>query len=1006
MLRWLGQLSIHVRLIVLVVVALLPALGIAVWHLQQQKDLARESAREQARLLAGQTVGALDETLRAAEAMLSTLARRPPVRAADPAQCADRLADHATLHPAFTALTLRRVDATAVCASPAAPEPAEQIAAAPWFAAALGAPGMTVSDAFPAPSTGRWTVALTYPVRDPAGASAGLLILALDLATLNEHMLAHAPGGDIVAVTDRQQRVLLRQPGHAERVGKQIPQRFVERLSREREGAFEDIGVDGVARLYAFQTMPRTGWQVAAGLAQSAALAGHQRARTQTAVFMLLALAGALAAALLIARSIDAPVQRLSQAAQHVAAGDAGARAQPGGPRELAAVAHQFNRMLDVQAENEGRFRALTALSSDWYWEQDHDFRFVSIAPRVGEIVEFTANDHIGKTRWDLGPIGLSDEEIRRHRAQLERHEPFRDLVLRRRGPDGSPRIVAISGEPVFDAAGNFTGYRGIGRDITAQRLAEDALRAREAQYRELIDHLSAGVVVHAPDTSILLANRAASQLLGLSLDQLQGKIAIDPSWRFVREDGSPMPVDEYPVMRVKASGRPVVDLVGAIEHHAGAERVWVLSQAYPELDADGALTRIVVTFADITALKKAEQLRAERDAAALASRSKSEFLSRVSHELRTPLNAILGFGQLLQLDPAVSASPPTRERVEHVLAAGRHLLAVINDILDLTRAETGSLALAREVVEVGPLARECMTLVQPEADRRGVRLELVTRTADCRASGDPKRLRQVLMNLLSNAIKYNRAGGRVTVRLHCDAQSIHAAVEDTGQGLTPAQEAALFQPFNRLGAERSGAEGTGLGLVIARLLMQAMGGDIAVTSAPGAGSSFSLSLPRHGAGLAAQVGAVTPAPATGATGEVPAAPGARRFNVLYVEDNAANLQLMRHVFSLLPQAVLATASDAALGLAAALRERPDLVLIDLGLPGIDGYELLRRLRAEPALAGVRCAAVTANAMPADAERVRSAGFDDYIVKPFEVEALLARLRAWAETAHRVTRPA
>jgi PAS domain S-box-containing protein len=997
--RWLGQLSIHARLIVLVVVALLPALGIAAWHLQQQVDLARESAREQARLLAGQTASALDVTLRAAENVLSTLAGRPQVRALDPALCPDNFTEYVKLHPEFTALTLRRADAGHVCSSLGNPVPSAQIASAPWFAAGLAAPGLAASDAYLGPSTGRWTVVLTYPVRDAGGAAAGLLIIALDLATLNQNIVAHAPKGGIVAVTDRQQRVLLRQHDHAERVGKQVPPRFVERLSRAREGVFEDVGVDGVARLYAFQTMPRTGWQVAAGLAQSAVLAGQQHARAQTAVFMLLALAGALAAALLIARSIGAPVQRLSQAAQRVAAGDAGARAQPGGPRELAAVAHQFNRMLDVQAENEGRFRALTALSSDWYWEQDHEFRFVSIAPRVGEIVEFTADDHIGKTRWELGPIGLSDEEIRRHRSQLERHEPFRDLVLRRRGPDGSARIVAISGEPVFDAAGKFTGYRGIGRDITAQRLAEDALRAREAQYRELIDHLSAGVVVHAPDTSILLANRAASQLLGLSLDQLQGKVAIDPSWRFVREDGSPMPVDEYPVMRVKASGRPVVDLVGAIEHHAGAERVWVIAQAYPERDADGELTRIVVTFADITALKKAEQLRAERDAAALASRSKSDFLSRVSHELRTPLNAILGFGQLLQLDPAVTASPPTRERVEHVLAAGRHLLAVVNDILDLTRAETGSLALAREVLEVGPLARECMTLVQPEADRRGVRLELVTRTADCRAWGDPNRLRQVLMNLLSNAIKYNRVGGRVTVRLHCDANSIHAAIEDTGPGLTPEQVAALFQPFNRLGAERSGAEGTGLGLVIARLLMQAMGGDIAVTSEAGAGSSFRLSLPRHVAGLASQDDAATRVPAVGTSGEAPAGPGARRFKVLYVEDNAANLQLMQHVFSLLPQAALATASDAALGLAAALRERPDLVLIDLGLPGIDGYELLRRLRAEPTLAGVRCAAVTADAMPADAERVRRAGFDDYIIKPFEVQALLARLRLWADAA-------
>lgn len=997
---WLQGLSIRTRLIGLVVVAMLPAFAIAVWHLHEQGREAREGARQQARLLTEHTVAELDETLGDATELLRELAQHPAIRALDPARCEAVLRDLRTPGVPYARLTLLRTDGSALC-SHLSPAPASaELRAAAWFATAVRSSTPTVSSGVQDPVSGRWSVMVSAPVRAAAGDGMALLVLAIDVAQLRQRVLAGAPEAGLVAVVDQDWRILLRQHDHDGRVGRPIPQRFFDHLSAASAGEFDETSIDGVVRLYAFRTVTRTGWRVVAGLPEQLVLADYRRTSMRTATLLVLALLATLAVALLIAATIVAPVQRLAAVAARIAGGGARARADLAGPREVVAVAQQFNRMLEVQsgaerqlAENEARFRALTELSSDWYWEQDRAFRFVSVSPSVRRIVGLSPEDHLGKTRWELGPVGLSDQDLARHRATLERHEPFRDLVLHRTATDGTPRTLAISGEPIFDATGQFTGYRGIGRDITAQRQAEDALRAREAQYRELIDHLSAGVVVHAPDTSVLLANRAACDLLGLSLDQIFGRTAPDPDWHFVREDGTPMPVEEYPVMRVLASGQPVLDVVGGVDRGQGAERVWLVGQAYPEHDAQGQLTRIVVTFADVTALKKAEQLHAERDAAALASRSKSEFLSRVSHELRTPLNSILGFGQLLQLDPAVAASPATAERVSHVVAAGRHLLAMVNDILDLTQAESGALALAVEPVDVAALARSCAALVQPLADERAVTISVDTDAADSIARADPSRLRQVLMNLLSNAVKYNRQGGCVTLTVDGDAEHVRLAVGDTGIGMTAAQMAALFQPFNRLGAEQSGIEGTGLGLVIARLLMQAMGGDIAVQSTPGAGSTFTLQLPRARRG----------APTTGAAApDLPTVPAAMpALRVLCVEDDPSSLALARNLIGLLPQVELLTATDGAQGLALAQRARPDLVLLDLNLPQLDGYEVLRRLRADPATAAIRCVALTANAMPADVERVRAAGFDAHITKPFDVEALLAQLRAWAAAPRR-----
>jgi signal transduction histidine kinase/ActR/RegA family two-component response regulator len=384
--------------------------------------------------------------------------------------------------------------------------------------------------------------------------------------------------------------------------------------------------------------------------------------------------------------------------------------------------------------------------------------------------------------------------------------------------------------------------------------------------------------------------------------------------------------------------------------------------------------------------LAGAESARIAQAAAEMANRSKTAFLARMSHDLRTPLNAVLGFSELLQLDRAAMALPDVATQVRHIHEAGKHLLAMIDEVLDLTRVESGEVRIAMERFALGPLLDSCVTLVTPLAAGRAVTLHVTAAGQGPDALGDPTRLRQVLMNLFSNAVKYNREGGSVEVGLQGDAERVAIAVRDTGHGLAPEQVGQLFQPFNRLGAEHRGIEGTGLGLVIAKQLVEAMGGSLEAQSTPGTGSVFTVHLQR------AKEGGADAAPVPTAVPARQAGPDARPFVVLYVEDNPVNVAVMCAALGLRDQVRVEVASDGQSGLDMARELRPDLVLLDMDLPVMDGPAVLHHLKSDPALARIPCVAVSANAMDADIKQALGAGFADYIVKPFAMQRLLAVL--------------
>jgi signal transduction histidine kinase/ActR/RegA family two-component response regulator len=372
----------------------------------------------------------------------------------------------------------------------------------------------------------------------------------------------------------------------------------------------------------------------------------------------------------------------------------------------------------------------------------------------------------------------------------------------------------------------------------------------------------------------------------------------------------------------------------------------------------------------------------------AAASQAKTEFLASMSHELRTPLNAVIGFAELLAMN--TPAEPLTRRQdqaVQHIRASGRRLLVLIEEVLDLARIEAGTLSMSMEAVDPHLVARQVCQSLRAEAEAANVTLKSPPATAGLGVVADRTRLRQVLLNLVSNAIKYNRPGGEVVVDLqqaNGRGAQVVLSVRDTGVGIPADRMAELFQPFNRLGRETSAVPGTGVGLTVSRRLTEAMHGRLEASSREGEGSCFSLYLP-----LSVQGAQRTPTQIP--TLESPALPGGVA-TLLYVEDNPSNIALMRHVAAALGSLNLHVAETGHEGLALARDLRPDIILLDINLPGLNGFELKARLDADPLTRDLPVLALSASALPSDIARGKAAGFRDYLTKPLDIPAFARAL--------------
>jgi len=533
------------------------------------------------------------------------------------------------------------------------------------------------------------------------------------------------------------------------------------------------------------------------------------------------------------------------------------------------------------------------------------------------------------------------------------------------------------------------TGLLFVRRSIRMQAVSD-------LRMERLIHAVSEGVVTVDERRRIVLFNEAAEAMFGLTAAEALGC----PIDRFV----AALDIADAPVS-APAGAATAAGTLQALTGHRRDGRAFPIEVSLSRLQMEqGVLTTIVLR--DITARILADAERRTHEALEASNKAKTEFLSRMSHELRTPLNAVIGFSKLLRLDAVKPLSAEQLERVQHVENAGSHLLALVNDVLDLSRIESGEMSVSSQAVQLPRVIEEAATMVSPLVTKAGIEVFVASenpiaglgRRTDARVvppgdlwvNADPVRLRQVLVNLLSNAVKYNRPGGRVALTWRRTDDECEILVTDTGQGIPADQLAGLFQPFNRLGAESSAVEGTGIGLVLSRQLAEMMGGTLTISSTFGVGTCASLKL-----GIASAP-AAKPDPAHLGRCESPAAPS---LTVLYAEDDEVNAELVRQLVTMRRGVSLRVATSGAMALECARADPPDLMLVDMNLGDMTGIELARELRRDRATREVCLVALSADALPEQIRAAMACGFESYLTKPINFDEVLAVFDAHSQEA-------
>jgi PAS domain S-box-containing protein len=577
--------------------------------------------------------------------------------------------------------------------------------------------------------------------------------------------------------------------------------------------------------------------------------------------------------------------------------------------------------------------------------------------------------------------------------------EDIYELTYIRKDGSRFPAVVSVTALRDVHDHGGIIGYLLIGTDNTARKQVEEEqkkldqlLRDQQFYTRSLIEANIDALMTTDLSGLITDVNNQMESLTGRSRDELIGEPFKNNFTDPVRAKAA--------IKRVLREGK-VTDYELTARAKDGNETV-VSYNATNFYDRDGILQGVFASARDITERKRWDQVLQENTleletAKAIAEKAnlaKSDFLSSMSHELRSPLNAVLGFAQLMESDTP-APTPSQKASIDQILHAGWYLLELINEILDLSVIESGRLTLSLEPVSLPEVMLECQAMIEPQAQKRGISMTFPHFKETCYIKADRTRVKQVLINLLSNAIKYNQAGGTVIVECVAGVSNrIRICVRDTGAGLPPEKLAQLFQSFNRLGQEASGEEGTGIGLVVSKRLVELMEGTIGVESVVGSGSVFWIELiPEEDP----HAGYIKAACATIVDSSV--SNGTRSRLLLYVEDNPANLKLIEQLISRRPDMRLLTAQNGRDGINLARVSLPDVILMDINLPGINGIEAMKILRLDPATAHIPIVALSANAIPRDIEKGLEAGFHRYLTKPIKVNEFFETLKGALEFA-------
>jgi len=679
---------------------------------------------------------------------------------------------------------------------------------------------------------------------------------------------------------------------------------------------------------------------------------------------------------------------------------------------------------------SEARFRSLIELVADFYWETDSEHRLTVIEANGVTQPEFSAASRLGRTRWEVPSVAPDAQGWRDHRARLEARLPFRHFEAAHQAPDGGVRYYMLAGEPFYDAQDVFQGYWGVGRDITERKRGEAALRESEERLSTTLNSIGDAVLTTDTEGRVSRMNPVAQQLTGWPFAEAQGR-SVGEVFRIVNEQTRAPAV--VPVIQVLATGE-IQDLTShaVLIARDGTEHP-ISDSAAPIRDAGGSVSGVVLVFRDVTAERQAERMireqnelleqrvrartaelettnqklhseiserqQAEQEIRDLnaslerrvsertaqleeANRAKSDFLANMSHELRTPLNAIIGFSEMLKDGVLGELEAKQKEFIGDIFGAGRHLLSLINDILDLSKVEAGMLQLDAGAVDVPALLKASTLIVREKASAHHIRLDTRLNPGLGTMRADERKLKQIVYNLLSNAVKFAPEGGTVTLSAHRCARAevgfdetmparilalppgehdefLAITVEDSGVGIAEGDLQKLYQPFMQVDSSVARRHtGTGLGLSLVRRLAELHGGTVGVASRPGVGSRFSVWLPYREAASAeqeerpasdaaasAEPGATIASAHAGAASMRVAAPLA-----LVIEDDDQVADLIAAQLHLDGYQVIRAATGEE-GLVHAAKRRPQLITLDIFLPAMDGWEFLRHLKADARLA-------------------------------------------------------
>jgi PAS domain S-box-containing protein len=618
-------------------------------------------------------------------------------------------------------------------------------------------------------------------------------------------------------------------------------------------------------------------------------------------------------------------------------------------------------------AERERLLSAILKTTHQGFWFIDTEGRTTEVNPAMCTILDRPREEILGRNIMDF--VDARNAEIFRRQLEQRRQglaNPYEIALCR---PDGTLAACINTPTPLHDQHGNRIGSVGLFTDITEIKQTGDRL----ALFRRIFDASNQCIGIADGQGRLFYQNLAHAQTVGYSDEEIAGH----PFSMFLPADMAESLTTQ--VYAALAEGRNWAGHL-PIRRKDGSIFTSVSNIGFVK-DEEGQIQYIFNIYSDFSEeLERRNELALAKESAERANQAKSDFLSSMSHELRTPMNAIIGFAQMLEYDESLTGDQ--LDNVQEILKGGRHLLELINEVLDLAKIESGRIDLSIEAVDLTNLIEDCRQLIQPLATQRGIAMALAAMPGAA-ARADRVRLKQVLLNLLSNAVKYNREGGdiRLDVRPAAGAR-LRIEVADTGTGIPPERIEEIFQPFNRLDAEYSEIEGTGIGLTITLRLVEMMGGTVGVDSEVGKGSTFWIDLPQETRGVPTET-------MSSPTAQPGNAPADHQHLVLSIDDNPVNLKLIAQILALRRHIKLITAHTPELGIELALAHRPDLILLDINMPGMDGYQVLEVFKADARLKDIPVVAVTANAMPRDIERGMQSGFADYLTKPLVIDRFL-----------------